>query len=167
MTTTENSIVDKPEEPEMDQVTEQFNGLLNTLTTFRSQITAVQQQLRGLEKTVKRQLKSAQKTIEKNKRKGNRKPSGFAKPAKISDELCQFMSKLEGTEVARTEVTQFIIKYIAEHELQNPENRKIIRPDESLKKLLGIEDGDEVTYFNLQKYMNKHFHKKTNTEGSS
>ena len=44
---------------------------------------------------------------------------------------------------------------------------KIIRPDESLKKLLGIEDGEEVTYFNLQKYMNKHFHKKTNTEVSS
>ena len=165
--TQENGIVDKTVEPEMDQVTEQFNGLLNTLTTFRSQITAVQQQLRGLEKTVKRELKNARKAIEKNKRKGNRKPSGFAKPAKISNELCQFMSKEEGTEVARTEVTQFIIKYIADHDLQNPSNRKIIKPDESLKKLLGIGEGDEVTYFNLQKYMNKHFHKKTNTESSS
>ena len=167
MTTTENSIVDNSAEVEMDQVSEQFNGLLNTLSTFRSQITAVQQQLRGLEKTVKRELKSAKKAIAKNQRKGNRKPSGFAKPAKISDELCKFMSKDEGTEVARTVVTQFIIKYIAYHELQNPENRKIIRPDESLKQLLGIQEGEEVTYFNLQKYMNKHFHKKTNTENQS
>ena len=76
------------------------------------------------------------------------------------------MSKEEDTEVARTEVTQFIIKYISEHELQNPENRKIIRPDASLKQLLGVEDGDEVTYFNLQKYMNKHFHKKTSINES-
>ena len=125
---------------ELDQVSEQFNGLLNTLTTFRSQITAVQQQLRGLEKTVKRELKGARKAVEKHKRKGNRKPSGFAKPSKISAEL-----------------TQFIIKYISEHDLQNPSNRKIITPDASLKQLLGVGDGDEVTYFNLQKYMNKHF----------
>jgi hypothetical protein len=147
----ENSVVKNTPQTcteELDQVSEQFNGLLNTLTTFRSQITAVQQQLRGLEKTVKRELKGARKAVEKHKRKGNRKPSGFAKPSKISAELCKFMSKEEDTEVARTEVTQFIIKYISEHDLQ---------------KLLGVDDGDEVTYFNLQKYMNKHFHKKTST----
>ena len=162
----ENSVVKNTTQTcteELDQVSEQFNGLLNTLTTFRSQITAVQQQLRGLEKTVKKELKCARKAVEKHKRRGNRKPSGFARPAKISAELCKFMSKDEGAEVARTEVTQFIIKYISEHELQNPENRKIIRPDASLKQLLGVEEGDEVTYFNLQKYMNKHFHKKTPT----
>jgi DNA topoisomerase-1 len=152
---------------ELDQVSEQFNGLLNTLTTFRSQITAVQQQLRGLEKTVKKELKGARKAVEKHKRKGNRKPSGFARPSKISAELCKFMSKEEGTEVARTEVTQFIIKYISEHELQNPENRKIIKPDASLKQLLGVVDGEEVTYFNLQKYMNKHFHKSTTNLSNS
>ena len=167
MTTTENMIVDKSVSNEIDLVSEQFSGLLNTLSTFRSQITSLQQQLRGLEKTVKRELKTAKKVVAKNQRKGNRKPSGFAKPAKISDELCKFMSKDEGTEVARTEVTQFIIKYIADHELQNPENRKVIKPDESLKKLLGIEDGDEVTYFNIQKYMNKHFHKKNSSENST
>tara|TARA_B100000902_G_C27208565_1_gene863042 strand:+ start:234 stop:740 length:507 start_codon:yes stop_codon:yes gene_type:complete len=165
----ENSVVENTPQTcteELDQVSEQFNGLLNTLTTFRSQITAVQQQLRGLEKTVKRELKGARKAVEKHKRKGNRKPSGFARPAKISAELCKFMSKEEDTEVARTEVTQFIIKYISEHELQNPENRKIIRPDASLKQLLGVLDGEEVTYFNLQKYMNKHFHKKTSANES-
>ena len=68
------------------------------------------------------------------------------------------MSKDEGTEVARTEVTQFIIKYISENKLQNPENRKIIVPDEPLSELLGIKDNEEVNYFN-QKFMNKHFHK--------
>ena len=160
----ENSIVENTPQTcteELDQVSEQFSGLLNTLTTFRVQITAVQQQLRGLEKTVKRELKGARKAVEKHKRKGNRKPSGFARPAKISAELCKFMSKEEDTEVARTEVTQFIIKYISDNQLQNPENRKIITPDASLKQLLGVNDGEEVTYFNLQKYMNKHFHKKT------
>jgi|TARA_R110002073_G_scaffold273256_5_gene436745 chromatin remodeling complex protein RSC6 len=155
---------EKEEKEEVDQVTTQFDGVLTSLTTFRSQITALQQQLRGLEKTVRKEMKSLRKEAAKNKHKGNRKPSGFAKPTRISDELCQFMDKEDGAEVARTEVTQFIIKYIREKELQNPENRKIIRPDKNLKQLLGVEDGDEVTYFNLQKYMNKHFHKKTAEE---
>ena len=72
------------------------------------------------------------------------------------------MGREKGAEVARTEVTQFIIKYISEKNLQNPENRKIIIPDDSLIKLLGVKEEDEVTYFNIQKFMNRHFHSKTN-----
>jgi upstream activation factor subunit UAF30 len=67
------------------------------------------------------------------------------------------MSKEEGVQVARTEVTQFIIKYIKENNLQNPENRKKIMPDDTLKKLLAVKEEEDVTYFNLQKYMNRHF----------
>lgn len=142
----------------VDPVFEQFDGILSTLTTFKSQITSLQQQLRGLEKVVKRELNTARKAAEKKRqRKANRKPSGFAKPSSISNELSQFMSKEEGVQVARTEVTQFIIKYIKEHDLQNPANRKMIIPDETLKKLLAVKENDEVTYFNLQKFMNRHF----------
>ena len=62
------------------------------------------------------------------------------------------MSKEEGVQVARTEVTQFIIKYIKDNNLQNPENRKMIMPDDTLKKLLAVKENDNVTYFNLQVY---------------
>ena len=41
--------------------------------------------------------------------------------------------------------------------LQNKANKKIILPDEKLQFLLGINEEQELTYFNLQKYMNKHF----------
>ena len=155
-----------PEVEETNQIGDQFNGLLTSLSTFRSQITAIQQQLRVLERQVIKELKVAKKIAEKHKHRGNRKPSGFAKPTKISSELCGFMGREEGDEVARTEVTQFVIKYIAEHKLQNPENRKIIVPNESLQKLLGVNGEDEVTYFNLQKFMNKHFHSKNNIIGN-
>jgi len=160
------SSLTQPQEEEPNQIGNQFEGLLTSLSTFRSQITAIQQQLRVLEKQVAKEMKQAKKFADKHKYKGNRKPSGFAKPTKISLELCGFIGREEGAEVARTEVTQFVIKYIAEHKLQNPENRKIIVPDESLKKLLGTNDDDEVTYFNLQKFMNKHFHSKNNIIGN-
>lgn len=145
---------------ETSQLTEQFCGILTTLSSFRSQITMLQNQVRSLEKNVSKQMRQYERETKKNKNKGNRKPSGFAVPTPISKDLCKFMGKADGAEVARTEVTQYIIGYIREKDLQWKENRKIIKPDDKLKKLLGVEKDDEVTYFNLQKYMNKHFLKK-------
>jgi chromatin remodeling complex protein RSC6 len=71
------------------------------------------------------------------------------------------MKRTEGTEIARTEVTKSLIEYIKENKLENKTNSKIIIPDDKLKFLLGIEDGQELTYFNIQKYMTKHFIKNT------
>lgn len=143
---------------EEDPITESFKGVIMSLTTFKSQITSLQQQLRGLEKAINRELSASRKEIKKRKeKKANRKASGFAKPGKISTELSSFMSKTEGELVARTEVTKYIINYIKEKELQNPSNRKVILPNKELKKILNVSEEQEVTYFNLQKYMNHHF----------
>jgi chromatin remodeling complex protein RSC6 len=67
------------------------------------------------------------------------------------------MSVPEGTKLARTEVTKYIIQYIKDNNLPDKTNAKVIKPDVKLKSLLNTKDNDEVTYFNLQKYMNKHF----------
>lgn len=151
----------QPKVPEeKDLIGQQFEGVLTTLSTFRQSITALQSQIRGLEKAVRKEMKVLRKEASKNRAKGNRKPSGFAKPSAVTAELCAFMGKEEGTEIARTEVTQHLIQYIKDNELQFAENKKIIVPDATLKSLLGVKDGDEVTYFNLQRLMNKHFVKK-------
>ena len=102
-------------------------------------------------------MKALQKEALKNKSKGVRKPSGFATPSKVTKELCEFMNKEDGTEIARTEVTKALVAYIKSHKLENTTNSQIITPDTKLKYLLGVCDGDELTYFNIQKYMNKHF----------
>lgn len=140
----------------------QFSGIIGTLSAFKSQITMLQNQLRALDKSVNKQIKAFHKEAKKNKNKGNRKPSGFAVPTKISDELCEFMDKPKGSTVARTEVTQYIIQYIKDNKLQWDENRKIIKPNAPLKNLLDVKNDDEVTYFNIQRYMNRHFIKESN-----
>jgi len=138
---------------------------INELSVVKIQINALRQTLKQLEnqleKNVKKRMKGLKKEVTKNKIKGNRKPSGFAKPSKVTKELCEFMKKNEGTEIARTEVTKALIEYIKENKLENQTNSKIIVPDEKLKFLLGIEEGQELTYFNIQKYMTKHFIKNT------
>ena len=145
-----------------DKILNQFDLIIDSLSSFKNQINLLQQQLRNLEKSVKKEVKTLKKAVVKNKNKGNRKPSGFANPTKVSKELCEFMNKQEGTEIARTEVTKAIISYIKNNNLQSKSNKKIISPDEKLKFLLGINGEEELTYFNLQKYMNKHFNSTTN-----
>jgi chromatin remodeling complex protein RSC6 len=135
----------------------QFEQLVSQLSLIKNQITSLQQNIKQLEKNVKKQMKGLKKEATKTKPKGNRAPSGFAKPSKVTKELCEFMNKTEGTEIARTEVTRALVAYIKENKLENTSNSKIISPDEKLKILLGIEDGQELNYFNIQKYMNKHF----------
>lgn len=149
-----NTVLDNEE---TNNIYEQFEGISNSISLFKNQFNSLQQQLRVLEKTVKKQMKTLKKVATKNKNKGNRKPSGFAKPSKVTNELCEFMNKKEGTEIARTEVTRALCSYIKEHKLENKENSKIIAPDNKLKMLLGIEEGQELTYFTIQKFMNKHF----------
>jgi chromatin remodeling complex protein RSC6 len=142
----------------------QFEQLVEQLGVMKTQMTSMQQSIKCLEKSVKKQMKGLKKEATKTKAKGGtRMPSGFAKPCKVTKELCAFMNKNEGTEIARTEVTRALIAYIKENKLENSTNSKIIAPDEKLKVLLGIEDGQELNYFNIQKYMNKHFVKNIET----
>jgi chromatin remodeling complex protein RSC6 len=140
---------------------------MNTLSAFKTHITSVQSQIKVLEKNVKKEMNSLQKAASKNKNKGNKKPSGFAKPTKVTKELCEFMNKEEGSEIARTEVTRALISYIETNHLKNESNKKLILPDDKLKGLLGLEEKDELTYFNLQKYMNKHFLKSSTSPSIS
>jgi chromatin remodeling complex protein RSC6 len=140
-----------------DDLFGQFDKLITQLTVMKSQITLIQQNIKQLEKSVNKQMKGLKKEVTKTKNKGNRQPSGFAKPSKVTKELCEFMNKSEGTEIARTEVTRALVTYIKENKLENTSNSKIINPDQKLKDLLGIEEGQELNYFTIQKFMNKHF----------
>lgn len=139
---------------------DQFSDLLGQLSQLRSQLTSVTTQVRQLQKRSDRELKAANKANKKRQRKkGNRAPSGFVKPTKISKELAAFLQKPVGTEMARTEVTREINKYIRAHKLQDPNNGRRILADNKLRKLLKLTKSDELTYFNLQRYMSPHFPK--------
>tara|TARA_B100000508_G_C11453820_1_gene275627 strand:- start:246 stop:752 length:507 start_codon:yes stop_codon:yes gene_type:complete len=144
-----------------EDLTEQFQNMIETINTFKSSMSALQTQIKFLEKGVRKELHQVHKTIKKRKT-GNKKPSGFATPSPISKELCKFMGIESNSEVARTVVTRHIIQYIRDNNLQYPENKRIIIPDKKLSMLLGLENDTQtvVTYFNIQRFMNKHFIKK-------
>ena len=143
-------------------LTDVFSEFMSKLQSLASQINALKGEFRTLEKKSVRELKAAQKAQQKRRRKNtNRSPSGFVKPTLITNELADFLKKPHGTEMARTEVTKEINSYIREHQLQDKTNGRKIIPDAQLTKLLKIGTGEELTYFNLQRYMSPHFAKAT------
>jgi|TARA_B110000261_G_scaffold37895_1_gene44189 upstream activation factor subunit UAF30 len=142
---------------EINYIQTKFDGIFGSLSTFKTQISSLQQQIKGLEKDVLKDLNAANKIIEKAKNKPKRKPSGFALKVQISDDLKNFMGVDKDEMVARTEVTKFLIGYIKDNNLQNKDDRRIIECDKRLNKLLDVPNGDVVTYFNIQRYMNIHF----------
>ena len=153
---------------ETDSNVSRFATLLTRLSEVTTLLASVKQEARSLEKAVTRELKAAQKSAAKRRNgKGNRCPSGFVKPTKITDELATFLGKPSGSEMARTEVTREINRYIRDNKLQDESNGRKINPDAKLSKLLNLTKKDELTYFNLQRYMSPHFAKQGVLPGQS
>ena len=98
-----------------------------------------------------------QKKEQKTKKEKQQPPSGISSPTELSIELSDFLNKPHGTRLARTEVTTLLNKYIVDNNLQDKESKRIINPDSKLKTLLGLNDNQELTYFNFQGFMNKHY----------
>lgn len=150
----ESTVVESSEEKK-DPIVESINGLLGKFETMEKESRNAKNELRKV-------LKSYQKKAFKSKKRKsdpNRTPSGFAKPALISPELCKFLGKDKGSLMARTDVTKEVNKYIKAHNLQNPANKKEIKPDPTLCNLLNIKKDDNLTYFSLQKFLKDHFPK--------
>lgn len=160
-----------PVQTEAEAISQAFKDSLTRLSTLNSEVKLCVTEVKKLEKRVTKVIKDANKKSRKRSTsamnaadKPKRAPSGFAKPSKISSELCEFLKKPLGTEMARTEVTKYVTTYIKDHGLQNPENKRHIIPDVKLGMLLKTGGTDDVTYFNLQKYMKHHFPKAAPTK---
>jgi len=140
----------------------EFSAKLQQLT---SNLATIKTDFKTLGKDVSRVMKAAVKASSK-KRKSNseRKPSGFTKPTRISDEMANFLGVAHGTEMARTAVSKEIHNYVEKHNLKQKDNGRYFRADAKLAKLLnyhykGDDKKEMLGYFNLQKYMKHHFQK--------
>lgn len=139
-------------------ISSQFASISSKLQQVVAFAATLRSELRALERHAVKEIRIAQKASAKKRRKvGNRAPSGFVKPTLISKELSEFLGKSDGSEMARTEVTREINAYIRNNNLQDKENGRRINPDSKLKSLLKLKKGEELTYFNLQRYMSPHF----------
>lgn len=143
----------------LDTYIESLNEKLTAVMELFKQINV---DFRLLQKQYQREKKILGKKVKSkggSSGAGTGKISGFAKPGFISSELCDFLKVDRETQLARTDVTKKITQYIKENNLQDPLNKRRLLLDKSLTALLQPSDGQEVTYFNLQSFMKKHYEK--------
>ena len=158
----ETQVVETPVEPTEQE--ENYNGefteIQEDLKSALAVIKALSSKLSSLEKRVARDRKIMNKKMKGRAKRvvdPNKPPSGFAKPGPVSDELRSFLKLGKDELIARTEVTKKITQYCKEHNLQKEEDKRTIHVDAPLRKLLRLSKGDELTFFNLQKYMKIHY----------
>jgi len=142
-------------------VQDDVKSMLVQANTVRETVGALVAELKRLEKRVARLQKEADKRRRRSKKapvEGEevkpRKPSIFELPTPLSDDLCGFLGVSKGSKESRSNVTKAITSYVKQHELKNKHN---ITPDAKLKSLLGVQEGETLTYFNLQRYLNRHY----------
>lgn len=138
---------------------EDLKAVTGNLNTLKETVSAMLSQVKKLEKRVHREIKDARKRKRRSKTEegGEEKPrklSIFEIPTKVTDELCKFLGKPNSTLMSRSEVTKGVNNYVKENNLKNKHD---IKPDAALKKLLAIGEGEPLTYFNLQRYLNRHY----------
>lgn len=139
-------------------LTENLAVLAESIQSMTALLAKLKGDYKVLEKQVLKEARSMDKVNAKRKKsKGSRAPSGFVKPTAISKDLAKFLGVAEDTKMARTDVTKMITAYVKDNKLQAPNNGRKIIPDKKLMGLLNCKASDEVTYFNLQKYMKPHF----------
>ena len=171
----ETEVVDETPAPksrktvDRDTVLEEFDTLI---TSVDAEIESLRQNskgsgnvkfLRSLNKNIKNLRTQTSRVMKKKKtERKNNTTSGFLKPVAISNEMAKFTGWDASELRSRVEVTKYICDYIKEHNLQNPDDRREIRPDNKLQKLLGVSsDDDSLKYYSLQTHLKKHFPKDT------
>lgn len=147
------------EDPEVAAAFDEFVQLQEQFNLMSNAVKSMSAMLKNLNKKYTKLYKASQKKQKRGQGTGGvkRSSNGFAKPTKLSPALCKFLGVPEGQEMGRVDVTKGLTKYIKENNLVDAEDKRIIKPDAKLKGILSAKDGDEVTYFNLQKYIKHHF----------
>lgn len=148
----------------------EIKGHLESLGSQISSMTEGMKKLASEYKAVEKLVKK----LEKESQKGGRKkktstmkgkmPSGFTKPCDISDDMCKFLGVSKGTKLTRNEVRAKVQTYINDNKLKDASNGTRFNPDAKLTKLFGFPAGEQVTIFQLQKYLSKHITKSVETK---
>ena len=144
------------------------------LLEYDAELVVLQGQLRdamALVKTAMTGLTALQKKVAREKRVVDRKmngkvnkpkdpnapPTGFEKPVNVSTELGGFLGLKKGEQISRANVTSRVSAYCKEHKLQKETDGRYIFPDQKLSKLLSIDQGKEITFFDIQKHLKPHY----------
>ena len=84
-----------------------------------------------------------------------KRPTIFTTPVTLRDGLCSFLGKPNGSQMTPADVTRAFSAYVDSHKLKDAEKGHTIHPDAAMRKVLGVKEGETLTYRNIQTYLYK------------
>lgn len=146
---------------EVKTVEQEITGLIASHQKIRDEAVSNIKTLQRLQKRVAKEVKEAGKRRRRAKREGEdgvvkeKRPTIFTTPVTLKDELCHFLGKSKGAQMTPADVTRAFSAYVDSHKLKDAEKGHTIHPDVAMRKVLGVKDGEALTYRNIQSYLYK------------
>lgn len=145
---------------ELRSVDQEINDLVKLNQNLRDQAVAAIKSLQKLQKRVSKEIKEAGRRRRRVKKEEDgqvkeKRPTIFTTPVTLKDELCAFLGMPKGSQMTPADVTRAFSAYVESHKLKDAEKGHTIHPDAAMRKVLGVKDGEVVTYRNVQSYLYK------------
>lgn len=146
---------------EVRTVEQEIASLIASHQKIRDEAVSNIKTLQRLQKRVAKEVKEAGKRRRRSKKEGEdgapkeKRPTIFTTPVTLKDELCGFLGKTKGTQMTPADVTRAFSAYVDSHKLKDAEKGHTIHPDAAMRKVLGVKEGETLTYRNIQSYLYK------------
>jgi chromatin remodeling complex protein RSC6 len=146
---------------EVRTVEQEIASLIASHQKMRDEASSAIKTLQRLQKRVAKEVKEAGRRRRRAKREGEdgvtkeKRPTIFTTPVTLKDELCHFLGKSKGSQMTPADVTRAFSAYVDSHKLKDAEKGHTIHPDAAMRKVLGVKEGETVTYRNIQSYLYK------------
>ena len=146
---------------ESKTVEQEIASLIVSHQKIRDEAVANIKTLQRLQKRVAKEVKEAGRRRRRSKKEGEdgvvkeKRPTIFTTPVTLKDELCTFLGKTKGSQMTPADVTRAFSAYVDSHKLKDVEKGHTIHPDVNMRKVLGVKEGENLTYRNIQSYLYK------------
>ena len=155
------SSVESETKVEVKSVEEEIKELVELHQKLREQATHAVKTLQRLQKRVAKEVKEAgrrRRRASKESTDGSvkeKRPTIFTTPVTLRDPLCKFLGLSNGSQMTPADVTRAFSAYVEKNKLKDAEKGHTIHPDAAMRQVLGVKEGDQVTYRNIQSFLYK------------
>ena len=149
------------EPAEVKSVDQEISELISVFQKTRDESVKAIKSLQRLQKSVSKAVKEAGrrrrrvKVADENGAPKEKRPTIFTTPVTLKDELCTFLGKSKGSQMTPADVTRAFSAYVEQHKLKDASKGHTIHPDAPMRKVLGVKEGENLTYRNIQSYLYK------------
>ena len=156
-----SAVADTVQSVESKTVEQEIASLIVSHQKIRDEAVSNIKTLQRLQKRVAKEVKEAGRRRRRSKKEGEdgvvkeKRPTIFTTPVTLKDDLCVFLGKSKGSQMTPADVTRAFSAYVDSHKLKDPEKGHTIHPDTNMRKVLGVKDGENLTYRNIQSYLYK------------